>query len=130
MAQATSVVLKDGQTTPVNVTFSPERITPDLSVFTDRGTPAAIGYRRVKLSNRFAGGKSVVNRANMDIEYPVLATDALGNISRAYVLRASVQLILPDRATDQERKNLYAFLLSALQETTLRGALRDLDPLY
>ena len=129
MSQAANIVLADGQATPVNVTFTPESVTPALSIFSDRSAGAAVGFRRLKVSNRFAGGKSTVNRASFSVEYPVITT-VNGISSQAYVLRANVDLILPDQATDMERKNLYAFIKNGLTNTLIQGAMRDLDPLY
>lgn len=129
MSQAANIVLADGQATPVNVTFTPESVTPAISVFADRSASSAVGFRRLKVSNRFASGKSTVNRAAFSVEYPVTTT-VNGITTQAYVLRANIDLILPDQATDTERKNLYAFLKNGLASSLIQGALRDLDPLY
>lgn len=129
MSQAANIVLADGQATPVNVTFTPESVTPAISVFADRSAGSSVGFRRLKVSNRFAGGKSTVNRAAFSVEYPIV-TMVNGVATQAYVLRANVELILPDQATDTERKNLYAFLKNGLANALVQGSLRDLDPLY
>lgn len=129
MGQAANIVLNDGQATPVAVTFSPESVTPALSSFADRTAGVASGFRRLKVSNAFAAGKSVVNRSKYSVEYPVTTT-VNGVTTVAYVLRANLELILPDGSTDAERKNLYAFMANGLANALVRGALRDLDPLY
>ncbi len=129
MAQAAAITINDGQATPVATTFNPESVTPGLSSFADRSTGIALAFRRLKISNSFASGKSVVNRAKLDIEYPVTSV-VNGVTSVAYTLRAKVDIILPDGATDAQRKDLYAFLKNGLAHTLVQGALRDLDPLY
>lgn len=129
MAQATAITINDGQATPVAVTFNPEQVTPALSVFADRAAGISSGYRRLKVRSSFATGKSVVNRAQLDIEYPVLQT-VNGVSTVAYTLRGKVEVIEPDQCTDAERKNLYAFIKNALANPLIQGALRDYDPLF
>lgn len=129
MAQAASLVISDGAATPVAITFAPESVTPALSIFADRLTGISSAFRRIKVANAFASGKSVVNRSKLSVEYPVTSS-VNGVTSVAYTLRANVDIILPDGSTDQQRKDLYAFLANALSNTLVRGALRDLDPLY
>lgn len=129
MAQATPITINDGQVAPAAVTFNPESVTPGLSSFADRTSGVAVGYRRLTVSNTFAKGKSVVNRAKLGIEYPV--TSLVNGITTvAYTLRCNVDVILPEQATDAERKNLYAFVKNALAHALITGAMRDLDPLY
>lgn len=128
MAQAASITLADGQATPVNVTFNPESVTPALSVFADRTAGTSSGFRRLKIRNKFAGPNGA-NRAQFDVEYPVLeVVSGVSVLTRT--LRAKIELILPDGCTDAERKNLYAFVRNGLANTLIQGAMRDYDPLY
>lgn len=129
MAQASAIVINDGQATPVATTFSPESVTPALSSFADRLSGIAMLFRKVSISTTFAKGKSTVNKARMDITIPVGVT-VNGQQAVARILRAKVELILPDGSTDAERKDLYAFTRNALANTLVQGAMRDLDPLY
>lgn len=129
MAQAASIVINDGQATPVATTFAPESVTPGLSSFADRTAGIALGFRRLRVSNSFANGKTVVNRSKLSVELPIVST-VNGVATVAYTLRANLDIILPDGATDAQRKDLYAFLKNALANTLVQGALRDLDPLY
>lgn len=129
MAQATAIVINDGQATPVATTFNPESVSPGLSSFADRTTGIALGFRRIKVSTTFAGGKSKVNRSKVSIEIPV--TSLVNGITTvAYTLRANVDIILPDGATSAQRNDLYAFLKNVFANALIQGALRDLDPLY
>ena len=129
MAAIAPITINDGQATPVAVTFNPENQTPGAFSFVDRAAGVAIGFRRISISNKFAQGGALVNRAKYAVEYPVTAT-VNGVTTQAYVLRANVDVILPVASTDTERKNLFAFLVNGLQNTLVRGAVRDLDPLY
>lgn len=129
MAQAASIVINDGQATPVATTFSPESVSPGLSSFADRASGIALGFRRVKVSTTFANSKSKVNRAKLSFEIPVTQTVS-GITSVAYTLRANVDVILPDGSTQAQRNDLYAFLKNGLADALIQGAVRDLDPLY
>lgn len=129
MANAAPITINDGQAAPVAVVFNPEAVSPALSTFTDRSSGIALGFRRISVSNKFAQGKSAVNRAKFAVEYPVTQTVA-GVTTIAYTLRANLDVILPEGATDVERKNLVAFVTNGLSNTLIRGALRDLDPIY
>jgi hypothetical protein len=100
-----------------------------MSAFADRSAGVAIGFRRLTVSNKFASGASKVNRAKYAVEYPVTTT-VNGITTAAYTLRATVDVILPDGATVAERNNLFAFLQNGLSNTLIKGALRDLDPLF
>lgn len=129
MAAIAPITINDGQATPVAVTFNPENQTTGNFTFVDRAAGVAIGFRRISISNKFAQGGALVNRAKYAVEYPITTT-VNGITSQAYVLRANVDVILPVASTDAERKNLFAFLVNGLQSTLVRGAVRDLDPLY
>ncbi len=129
MAAIAPITVNDGQATPVAVTFSPENQTTGAFSFVDRAAGVAVGFRRLNISNKFAKGTAAVNRAKFTVEYPVTST-VNGITTQAYVLRANVDVILPVASTDAERKNLYAFLSNGLQNALVRGAVRDLDPLY
>lgn len=129
MAQAAAVTINDGQATPVAVTFNPESVTSDVASFVDRASGVAVGFRRLTVSSKFAKGSSKVNRAKFAVEYPVTVT-VNGIQTVAYTLRGTVDVILPDQSTDAERKNLFAFVTNGLSNTLIRGAVRDLDPLW
>lgn len=127
--QATSLSLQDGANPAVSVTFAPEQVTPTLSSFADRTSGIPAQFRRVKVSTHFAKGTSLVNRSQLSVEIPVaVVVNGVPTIDR--ILRANVELILPSKSTDAERKDLYAFILNAMQNSVVRPALRDLDPLY
>lgn len=129
MAQAATITINDGAATPVAVNFAPESVTSDNASFVDRTAGVAIGFRRLNISDKFAKGSSRVNRGKYSIEYPVTTT-VNGVTAVAYTLRATLDVILPDASTDAERKNLYAFIQNGLSNAIIRGALRDLDPVW
>jgi hypothetical protein len=129
MANAAPIVINDGKATPAAVTFSPESVATGEASFVDRTPGVAVGFRRVTVQYKPARGASKVNRAKCLIEMPVTQT-VNGITSTAYTLRANVDVILPDQSTIAERNDLYAFLQNGLGNALVRGAIRDLDPIW
>lgn len=128
MPVASSLSINNAAGTAVN--FTPESVSPALTMFTDRTSGAALGFRRIAVSSKFASGKSVVNRSKLTVEVPVTAI-VNGVTTVAYTLRASVDVVLPSAAAATDRNDLYAFLTNALANTALvRPAMRDLEPIY
>lgn len=129
MANAAIITIKDGKATPADVSFAPENVANQLSTFVDRTPGVAIGFRRLSVGYKPAKGSSKVNRATFAVELPVTST-VNGITSTAYTLRANVDVILPDQSTLAERNDLYAFLQNGLANALVRGAVRDLDPIW
>lgn len=127
MAQASAITINDGQATPVATTFNPERVTPELSLFADRATGVSAKFRRLSVRFKPASQRT---KAELDISIPVWGVLTSGAEGVLRTLRAKVLLDLPDGCTDAERKDLYAFAYNGLNHTLIKGAMRDLDPLY
>lgn len=127
MAATANIVIADGQTTPQNVTFAPERASPELSSFVDRSSGVSFRFRRLSVRNQAANGKM---KTNLQLSLPIFGTLPSGSQGIVYTLRAKLDIELPDGCTDAERKDLYALFKNSLDNTLVRGALRDLDPIY
>lgn len=130
MAQAAAIVINDGQATPVATTFTPEQVTPQLSTFVDRSTGVAARFRRLSIRFDPSTNASKRNRTGLSVSIPVWGTLPSGASGVLYTLRAKLDMDLPENSTDAERKDLHAFVLNALGNTLVRGAIRDIDPLY
>jgi hypothetical protein len=129
MANAAPIVINDGKATPAAVTFNPEDIATGNASFVDRTPGVATAFRRVSVQYKPARGAATVNRGTLNIEMPV--TTLVNGITQvAYVLRAKVDVYLPVASTVAERNDLYAFLQNGLGNALVRGAVRDLDPIW
>lgn len=129
MAQAAAVVINDGQATPVATTFNPAEVTPANSIFEDRSAGMSLGFRTMRVTYSRPTNTRPTTRASLEVVTPV--TQLVGGVtSVAFTGRAKLEFILPNGMTDAQRKDLYAFVVNALSNTLVRGALRDLDPLY
>lgn len=130
MSQVTgALTINDGQATPVAKTFSPERVAPDLTTFTERSSGVAAGFVRLGVGFSPASTKRSTNRVNVNLDYPVLST-VNGVSTVAYVGRFQGTFVVPDVMTAAERANMAAFVTNALANTQIRGVIKDLDPLY
>lgn len=130
MPQAGNIAIQNGAATPANVTFAVEQVSTNLSVFADRASGIGAFFRRLKLSLAPANSRSSVNRSKLSIECPVYVTDTSGVKKLAYVNRGSVEFIFNEMATDDERKDVYAFAKNALANASITATLRDVDPQY
>lgn len=127
MPQASSIVINDGQTTPVATTFTPELVTPLESTFADRSSGISSTFRRLFIGAKFSSGP--VNVTRFKGEFPIShVTD--GKTIVDSVARFDCKLMLPVDATDAQRKDVFAFLYNGLNHANVKATVRDLDPQY
>jgi len=130
MSQVTGPLsINNGAATPVAKSFAPEQVSPQLSTFTERSAASSNGYIRLGVSLSPASGKRATNRVNIDLDLPVLST-VNGVSTVAYVGRFKGYFVIPDQMTSAERVDLAAFVANALDNTQIRGVIKDLDPMY
>jgi len=124
MSAVASIVLNDAQATPVAHTFIP--LGPDTKGvwwWEDQTGVSSIGYNRISMQLIRAGNPPAgsnagerVNRVKLALYTPKLETisnNSAGLIpppTVAYVVRCNVELILPDRAVLQDRKDMRKYL--------------------
>jgi hypothetical protein len=130
MSQVTgALTINNGAATPVAKTFAPERVAPEQSVFTERSAAASAGFTKLGISYSAATAKRPTNRVALSLDFPVLST-VNGVSTVAYVGRFKGDFILPDTMTATERADLHAYVANALANTSIKGVIKDLDPLY
>lgn len=130
MSQITgSLTINDGQATPVAKTFSPERVAPDSSIFTERTAGVSAGFKKLAVRYSAASAKRPTNKVNVDLDFPVLQT-VNGVSSVAYAGRFRGEFTLPDVMTAAERADMHAFVANALDLTQVKAVIKDLDPMY
>lgn len=143
MAQVAPIVIADAQATPVNHTFIP--LGPDNSGvwhFEDQAGGISAGFSRISVSLKRAAptaiGKSAtqVNRVRLAISIPRLETMSSGaggftpSPIVAYVEKASVEFMLPDRTTLQDRKDVRKYLKLLLDDSQVVSAIESLQSIY
>lgn len=134
MGAQTNLQLYDGQATPVLKTFTARGADMGLARYLDISSGIGIGLPSVTLGNKMGSGPSGVFRVEGRITIPVLEVisgDAGGYTAVpkvAFNMFGKVELIAPNRASAQNRKDLRAFMANFLDHATLMSAFIDFDP--
>lgn len=124
-----ALTINNGAATPVAKSFSPEKVSPDGSTFTERSAASSAGFIRLGVGFSPASGGRKTNRINIDLSLPVLAS--IGGVnSVAYTGLFKGYFVIPDAMTQAERADLAAFVANALDNASIRAVVKDLDPLY
>lgn len=136
MSAIASIVIKDGQTTPVDHTFTPNA--------TQRGNEPAVWYERVSGTplgyNRITARVDVKNNGTSKVTL-VIATPSLAVISAgccvdentpqvSYTEFANISFSIPSASTVATRKNILAFAKNILGLAVVSAMVVDLEPVY
>jgi len=137
MGAIASVVINDGQATPVAHTFAPVNIVADVAKLADRSGGIAIGYPVITQSVRAPNGNLRTYKVTSRVALPVLEVTSPSTASGiqpaptlAYTLLCNMEFILPERSSLQERKNLLAYVRNYLAHANSTVAVQDFEPLY
>lgn len=134
MSTQLNLVLLDGQATPVAKTFSARGADMQLAVWKDISSGISIGFPTVSISNKDTDGSSGAYRVEARITVPVLEVisgDAGGYLASpkvAYRMFAKVELVSPNRATTQNRKDLKAFVANLMVNALMTETFVDFNP--
>lgn len=131
MATFADIILNDGLATPVAHTFKVKINDNRMSTWEDRVNGIPLGYSVVKLTT---SDTDTVRKVKISVAMPTLEAVSGANqagftpaATIAYIHRATLEFILPQRGTLAERKNLLAFLTNSLSNATIIGVIRDGD---
>jgi len=131
MPQLQSLVIADGETTPVTHTFVPRDIVNGIGTVVEAGaTP--IGENRVTVSMKKSGTRY---KGELRLTMPVLANETINGIVRPTVIRtgyASLSVSFDEKSSMQERKNICALVAAALNpnRVLVNDALVNLQGVY
>lgn len=134
MAAQANLQLYDGQTTPVLKTFSARGADLGIARYLDVSSGIAIGLPTITLSNKSTSGSSGAFRAEGRIVLPVLEAisgDAGGYTAVpkvAFNMFGKVEMVSPNRATAQNRKDLKAFVANLMAHAVMTSLFVDFDP--
>lgn len=136
MPAPSTIVLADGATTPVNRSFDPANRSANgaftywdtssgnyvtsnmLMIATALPNPASRGEKNFRVKLNVALPVGSVLPANPD------------QTILAYMPRSSVEFVIPERATLQDRKHLLAITKNLLAHAIMNDVVRDLKSLY
>jgi len=148
MPQAANMVIADGtQPTAVNHTFVPLGPDPkDTTIFwfEDQSQATPIGYWKLSIQMLRPGaaksGESSQNRTvriKLGVHQPILETVSNSTVSGivpaptlAYVPRAFLEFVIPERASVADRRNLRMMTLNLLGHTSIDAVVNNLQMVY
>ncbi len=123
MSAIAPITIVDGQGTPVSHVYNPIQ-SIDPATYSRNGDTAVpvVAQEQVLLSLKNGANTSeAVNRAKITLRIPVLETPAGGTSTGyvapprvAYFMQANIDLILPNRSTAAQRKDLRVLLSNLL----------------
>jgi len=127
MSAIANIVINDGQATPVSHTFAPVTIDAQgVAKWADRSGGISVGFPGLSYSLKSPSGNSKSYKMTAKVTLPVLeqtspstSTGIQPAPTVAYNLIANVELVLPERSTLQDRKNLLAYLRNYLANATV-----------
>lgn len=129
MPQASTIILADGQATPVNHNFVPLSVSPKQAIFTDRSSVTSAGNNQLVLEFDPARAGRRTNHVRVRMSYPVEhVVDGVTKV--AYTARFDGKVILPEELTSAQRDDVLAFIQNALAHTDVAGYVTSLEPVY
>lgn len=138
MAAIAALTLADGQATPVNHTFNPVNIdATGVARWADRVGGIAIGYPVVSVSLRSPTKDSrayklviKVVSPTLEVTSPSTSTGIQPAPTKAYDCIFSGEMVLPERSTQAQRKDLLAFVKNMLANAVVTNAVNDFESVY
>lgn len=137
MAIRGNVTLTDAATTPVNRVYYPMQTKDGILVWRDRTQSILAGQNRLTCLQRAADKNSKATKLLWKLETPVLEVTSPSTTTGiqpaptvAYTPIATLEMVLPDRSTQQERKDLLAQIRDLIDEAIVTNQVHDLDMIY
>lgn len=126
MSAIASIAIDDGQSTPVTHTFNPTSTNPPIYQEDGNAAVPVIGQSGIQLSLKRVQGGDAINRAKITLRIPVLETTSGSSYAGyeappavAYYLQANVEVMLPNRSTGDQRKDLRVMVANLLADSQI-----------
>lgn len=129
MALATAITLPDAAATPLNHAFAPVEVGNGLARYLNRSANGGVisGFEELTIGTRLAskqnGGQKVTARMilpKMDATIPTAPVVA-------YAMFGSVEFVLPNACSLQDRKDLYKLMCGLIAHAVFKTSIEDLD---
>lgn len=132
------LTLTDGASTPVDHTFSPQPNTVlGVVKWVDRSGGIALGYPAATFSLREPTKASRAYKIVAKLVTPVLevtspstSTGIQPAPTLAYNVIMSMECVLPERSTLQQRKDIYAMFKDYISDDVIKNAVWNFEPVY
>lgn len=137
MSAIANIVINDGQAAPVAHTFYPQASDPDAIFRESLAGIALVGNGSVKATAKLSQAAEGMNRVRVVLALPALETVTAQNSAGytaapkvAYTNQVSVDFILPNRGTAQQRKDLRVLLSNLLANAQIVDMVENLNRPY
>lgn len=137
MSAISNVVINNGANTPVSKTFSPSLVSTNLVRWDDRSGGIILGFPKVSISNRMPNKNAKSYKVTCKVEVPILEQTSASTASGiqpaptlAYTLVGVLDLIMPERSTLSERKDLLAFVKNFIANAAISTAVENFEMPY
>lgn len=131
MAVRGNITLTDAASTPVNRVYKPQQSGEGLILWRDSTQTVFAGQNRLTLVQRAANKQARSNKVSWKLECPVLEqTAAYGPYSVAYTNLVNLELVMHDRSSQQERKDVLSQMRDLIDEAIVTSQVHDLEFIY
>jgi hypothetical protein len=124
-----ALTINDGAATPVAHTFTPQSVDGGKALFFDKVTGIPAGYSRLDHEVRLAKSATGAHSVIVGFLIPIMAL-VNGVQTRVRVSSAQVRLNFAQDSTDQERKDLVAYVINGLSNATIKPTLYNTEPFF
>lgn len=129
MPSLNQIVINDGASTPVAHTYSPVTTDGQLALLKEKvGLPK--GFPSLTISCRQPVNGNGLYRVRIGLQLPTLVTGADGSSTVAYTRSASLDMVIPDSTTAQERKDLRVLVANLLLNASVTSVIESPEPLW
>lgn len=138
MTAIAALTLNNGETTPVAKTFNPVNIDANgVAKWADRSGGVALGYPIITYSLKSPNKDSRAYKLTAKVTLPVLeqtspstSTGIQPAPTLAYNVLATVEFAMPERSTQQQRKDVRAFLANFVANSVVTAGVNDFESVY
>lgn len=131
MATIANVTLADGQATPVNHTFTARGVKNGVATWKDQSTGVPAGYPTLTYSLRESTKTLPAYKVVAKLAVPKLETSPSFLVpTEAYRMLLNIDAVIPDRCSEQDRKDLYAYGVSLLSNAIMSNGIRNTESIW
>jgi hypothetical protein len=127
MTAIATIVLNDGAATPVAHTFTAAGVKNAIATWQDVSGGYSVGFPTATMASRPPTKTSKVTKVTGKVVLPITEILAPSTIpSKAFDLLGTVEFVLPENASVQNRKDLIAYMKNFLASTPFTDAVHNL----
>lgn len=128
MTAFAALTLADGQTTPANVTFNPSSIDSDGVASYLTSDSVFDSKKKVTIKVQQPKNGSSVSRVTLRVAVPIM--DTVDTSKKVGECLATVNAVIPKVSSEQQRKDIRAFVANLLDHAAVTAAFVNVESIY